>query len=144
MSLSDQYWLKPLDENISWEDINYFDHYYDGKDFFEATYGKDSFNTLNIESTSKNKYTTPNNTLGGQLKKAWIKVNNENYLLKGSGTLYAFEPINEVIASKICEIINVPYVKYSLKKIQTKRQQTLVSVCKCMICLLYTSDAADE
>ena len=94
---------------------------------------KDSFNTLNIESTSKSKYTTPNNTLGGQLKKAWIKVNNENYLLKGSGTLYAFEPINEVIASKICEIINVPYVKYSLKKIQTKRQQTLVSVCKCMI-----------
>lgn len=133
LSLSDQYWLKPLDENISWKDINYFDHDYDGKDFFEATYGKDSFNTLNIESTSKNKYTTPNNTLGGQLKKAWIKVNNENYLLKGSGTLYAFEPINEVIASKICEIINVPYVKYSLKKIQTKRQQTLVSVCKCMI-----------
>lgn len=74
MSLSDQYWLKPLDENISWEDINYFDYDYDGKDFFEATYGKDSFNTLNIESTSKNKYTTPNNTLGGQLKKHGLRL----------------------------------------------------------------------
>lgn len=133
LSLSDQYWLKPIDEDISWEDINYFDHDYDGKYFFEVTYGKESFNTLNIRSTSQNRYTTPNNTLGGQLKKAWVKINNENYLLKGSGTLYAFEPINEVIASKICEVLCVPYVRYDLKRIQTKRQQTLVSVCKCMI-----------
>lgn len=133
LSLSDQYWLKPIDEDISWEDINYFDHDYDGKFFFEVTYGKESFNTLNIRSSSQNRYTTPNNTLGGQLKKAWVKINNEDYLLKGSGTLYAFEPINEVIASKICEVLCVPYVRYDLKRIQTKRQQTLVSVCKCMI-----------
>ncbi|MDO5812530.1 MAG: HipA domain-containing protein [Bacillota bacterium] len=133
LSLSDQYWLKPVDEDILWEDINYFDHDYDGKHFFEVTYGKESFETLHLKTSSENKYTTPNNTLGGQLKKAWIKIGDENYLLKGSGTLYAFEPINEVIASKICEVLDVPYVEYSLKRIQTKRQQTLVSVCKCMI-----------
>ncbi len=48
LSLSDQYWLKPLDENISWKDINYFGHDYDGKDFFEATYGKKFNKKINL------------------------------------------------------------------------------------------------
>ena len=133
LSLSDQYWLKPLDSDISWSEINYFENNYDGKSFFETTYGKGSFDTLNVRAVDMDKYSTPNNTLGGQLKKAWIKYNDDNYLIKGSSALYPIEPINEVIASKICKILDVPYVQYELKHIQTKRQQALVSVCKCMI-----------
>ena len=33
----------------------------------------------------------------------------------------------------ICEILEVPYIPYELKTIQNKRQNTLVSVCKCII-----------
>lgn len=134
LSLSDQYWLKPINSTIAWEDINYFTNDYDSHDFFDANYGNNAYITLTkkIDATLSS-LETPNNTTAGQLKKAWIKINGENYLYKASSSLYNFDPINEVIASRICEILEVPYIPYELKTIQSKRQNTLVSVCKCMI-----------
>ena len=133
LSLSDQYWLKPMGSNITWNNVNYFHNEYDSKEFFNVTYGEGSFRFLSIYGVRSDRFKSPNNTLTGQLKKTWVKINGESYLFKGSCTLHNFEPINEVIASKICEILDVPYVKYDLKHLHSKRQDALVSVCKCMI-----------
>lgn len=134
LSLSDQYWLKPIHSSITWKNINYFTNDYDSHEFFDANYGNNAYITLTKKVIATlSSLETPNNTTGGQLKKAWIKINGENYLYKASASLYNFDPINEVIASMICEILEVPYIPYELKTIQNKRQNTLVSVCKCII-----------
>lgn len=134
LSLSDQYWVKPVDMPIKWEDINYFDNNYDAISFANATFGENATSSIKgILNISSDKFKTPNNTTDGQLKKVWIKINGENRLYKASGSLYNFEPINEVLASKICEILEVPYVSYDIDVIHSKRQDTLVSICNCAI-----------
>lgn len=132
LSVSDQYWFKPENSNIEWENVNYFDNNYDSISFADATYGSGAGKSLN-QSQGSASDRTPNNTSNGQLQKVWVKEQNENYLYKGAGTIHNFEPINEVLASKICEILEVPYVEYTLDVIHSKRQDTLVSVCKCTI-----------
>ena len=132
LSVSDQYWFKPKNLKLEWKNINYFEKEYDSISFADATYGSGAGETL--KQSNKNKSDkTPNNTSNGQLKKVWIKKQGANYLYKGAGTIHNFEPINEVLASKICEILEVPYVKYELDIIHSRRQDTLVSVCKCAI-----------
>lgn len=102
--------------------------------FANATFGVDCTSSINgISNLTSNKFKTPNNTTDGQLKKVWLKINGENYLYKASGSLYNFEPINEVLASRICEILKVPYVLYNIDVIHSKRQDTLVSICNCAI-----------
>lgn len=135
LSLSDQYWVKPSDLTIQWKEINYFDNTYNAVAFANATFGENVTSSIKdiFNNSSLDKFKTPNNTTDGQLKKVWLKVNGKNYLYKASGTLYNFEPINEVLASKICEILDVPYVKYSIDVIKSKRQDTLVSICECTI-----------
>lgn len=134
LSLSDQYWVKPFDLPIKWEDINYFDNNYDAIDFTNATFGENAASSIKgLSSETSDKFKTPNNTTDGQLKKVWLKINNKNYLYKASGTIHNFEPINEVLASKICEILQVPFVPYTLDVIHSKRQDTLVSICECAI-----------
>lgn len=132
LSVSDQYWFKPENSDIEWKNINYFDQNYDSLSFVEATYGSGAGISLN-QSNEKDSDKTPNNTSNGQLKKVWIKNSGTNYLYKGSGTIHNFEPINEVLASKICKILGVPYVEYTLDVVHSKRQDTLVSICKCII-----------
>lgn len=132
LSVSDQYWFKPEGKEIEWKNINYFDRNYDSISFADATFGSGASKSLN-QNISKNSDKTPNNTSNGQLKKVWIKKDNENYLYKGAGTIHNFEPINEVLASEICKILNVPYVEYTIDIIKSKRQDTLVSICKCAI-----------
>ena len=39
LSLSDQYWLKPIHISITWKNINYFTNDYDSHEFFDANYG---------------------------------------------------------------------------------------------------------
>lgn len=134
LSLSDQYWIKPTDLSINWEDINYFDNNYDVVEFTNATFGENAISSIKgLINISSDKFKTPNNTTDGQLKKVWLKIDNKNYLYKASGTLYNFEPINEVLASKICEILEVPYVLYKIDVVKSKRQNTLVSICECAI-----------
>lgn len=132
LSVSDQYWFKPENVDVEWKNINYFDRSYDSISFADSTFGSGAGKSLN--QTSQNfSDKTPNNTSNGQLKKVWIKKDNENYLYKGAGTIHNFEPINEVLASKICKILEVPYVEYTIDVIQSKRQDTVVSICKCAI-----------
>ena len=42
LSLSDQYWLKPYDSDIKYDDINFFDNDFDYVGFMEASLSKNS------------------------------------------------------------------------------------------------------
>ena len=96
LSLSDQYFLCPLNSNIKYEDINFFDNDFDYTEFMEASLSKNSSIITNVSSLK-----TPNNTTDGMLRKAWIIDNNIRYLLKGGYKNETLQPFNEVLASEI-------------------------------------------
>ena len=108
LSLSDQYWVKCVDEEISWESINFFDNEFSediGKILFNG--GKTALN-LNLN--------TPDMTSNGNYEKRWKIIDGERYLLKAGSKIYNQEPFNELIATKLYErLLNKDeYVEYSV------------------------------
>ena len=108
LSLSDQYWVKGVDEEISWEGINFFDNEFSediGKILFNG--GKTALN-LNLN--------TPDMTSNGNYEKRWKIIDEERYLLKAGSKIYNQEPFNELIATKLYErLLNKDeYVEYSV------------------------------
>lgn len=108
LSLSDQYWVKSIDEDIKWEKINFFDNEFSediGKILFSG--GKTSLK-LNLN--------TPDMTSNGNYKKRWKIIDRDRYLLKAGSKIYNQEPFNELIATKLYErLLNKnEYVEYSV------------------------------
>lgn len=124
LSLSDQYWLKPYDSSLTYEDVNFFDNDFSYAEFLEASL---SINSKMIKKEEALK--TPNNTTDGMLKKAWIIENGTRYLLKGGYKKEIVQPFNEVLASKICEKLDFECVPYTLDIYK----DMVVSKCPCFI-----------
>ena len=106
LSLSDQYWIKPKNESIAWEDINFFDH-----DF------SDDVGVVLLNGDNKKKkldLSSPDSTSVGNLKKRWKIVNGQRVMIKGGSNPYRQEPFNEVIASTLANILGLNCTKYSL------------------------------
>ena len=124
LSLSDQYWLKPYNSNIEYDDINFFDHDFDYSEFMEASLSKNS-KTIVKEASLK----TPNNTTDGMLKKAWIIEKGTRYLLKSGYRNEILQPFNEILASEICDRLGFKHVEYTLDTYK----DVVVSKCPCFI-----------
>ena len=93
LSLSDQYWVKGINDDIGWKDVNFFDNEFSediGKILFNG--GTTSFD-LNLN--------TPDMTSNGNYEKRWKIINGERYLLKAGSKIYNQEPYNEVIATSL-------------------------------------------
>ena len=124
LSLSDQYWIRPYDLDVKYDDINFFDHDFDYSEFMEASL---SLNSKTVQSEKSLK--TPNNTTDGMIKKAWIIENGTRYLLKGGYKNEILQPFNEVLASEICKRLDFDYVEYTLDIYK----DMVVSKCPCFI-----------
>ena len=124
LSLSDQYWIKPYNSSIKYDDVNFFDNDFDYTEFLEASLSKNS-NTI----ISKNGLKTPNNTTDGMLKKAWIIEDKTRYLLKGGYKNELLQTFNEVLASEICDRLGFNHVTYTLDIYK----DMVVSKCPCFI-----------
>ena len=106
LSLSDQYWIKPFDKDLKWEDINFFDNDF-SEDIGDLLVG-------NAKDTKNISMLSPDNTSDGNLKKRWKIINGKRFLLKsGSGTLQQ-EVFNEALASKIMDILDIRHVHYEV------------------------------
>jgi hypothetical protein len=124
LSLSDQYWIKPYNMDVTYDEINFFDNDFEYSEFMEASLSKNS-KTI----TSENSLKTPNNTTDGMLRKAWIIEDGKRYLLKGGYKNDILQPFNEVLASEICKRLEFNHAEYSL---DTYRDM-VVSKCPCFI-----------
>ena len=124
LSLSDQYWLKPFNSDIKYDDINFFDNDFDYAEFLEASL---SLNSKVIKK--ENSLKTPNNTTDGMLKKAWIIEDGTRYLLKSGYKNEILQPFNEALASMICDRLGFNHVPYTLDIYK----DTVVSRCPCFI-----------
>ncbi len=115
LSLTDYYWLKPVDSELTWKDVNLFDN-----DF--------KSNLLNWEREPSERETdrntphySPNGSLQGTIEKTWTINNGERYLIKGNHSSLSTESINEVIASEIHKRQGFAnYTDYNLIEIKGK------------------------
>ena len=121
-SLSDQYWLRPQGEQLSWEDANYFTHPF-SPDVGDLLYSFDKYDQkINWERFDVH---SPDWTLGGNLRKCWRLKGNRRILQKGGSSPVNQEPFNEVIASKILAGLGVRHVDYTLATEKTAQRSCL-------------------
>lgn len=106
LSLSDQYWIKPQNQDVTWETVNFFDNDF-SEDIGDVLWGKqidkDAFD-----------YHSPDNTSDGCLKKRWKIIDGKRCLLKSGSTPFLQQPFNEVVASLIMDRLNVPHIPYKV------------------------------
>lgn len=122
LSLSDQYWLKEENQDIKWENINFFTNDFKYKGYLEISLSS---------SLPKNRVDlySPNNTTDGMLQKAWIIEEGARILVKGTYSASRQEPLNEWLVSQICNRLEMDYCDYDIDVTDNK----LVSKCKCFI-----------
>lgn len=75
LSLSDQYWIRPDESNLTWEKINFFDN------AFSDDIGDVLFGTKKKENAFD--FSSPDNTSDGNLKKRWKIIDGHRCLVKG-------------------------------------------------------------
>lgn len=138
LSLTDYYWVKPVDSDLTWKDVNLFDN-----DFKENLFNwnRDQ-NDLdqNIDEAGVAHY-SPNGSLQGTLEKTWVINNGERFLVKGNHSEKFDESINELIACEIhkrqgwenyCDyhLLHIKHRDYQYgcySKLFTSQKQELVS-----------------
>ncbi|MDR0831479.1 MAG: HipA domain-containing protein [Bacillales bacterium] len=115
LSLSDQYWISPVSDDLKWENVNFFNNGF-SEDVGNILLGKKEVtNKKNISLMS------PDNTSDGVLKKRWKIINGKRYLIKGGSNSACQEVANEVLASSICKRLNIPFVNYEVIDIDNKK-----------------------
>ena len=106
LSLSDQYWVRPENTDLQWQDINFFDN----------TFSEDVGNIL-MGGTSNDEeinLISPDNTSDGWLRKKWKIINGKRCMIKGGSNPFQQEPLNEVITTNILNRLGIPHIPYSV------------------------------
>ena len=95
LSLTDHYWIKPLDMELTWEQVNFFQNDFQDP-VGDMQFSEDSSNLY----LPKNAY-SPSSSLQGDLQKKWILLQGKRCLVKGNHGSHSQESLNEVAASLI-------------------------------------------
>ena len=122
-NLSDQYWVKPLDSDRSYSDVNFFQNDF-GVDLLPVLLSSD------VCLTEKPTLLTPSCTTGGDAPKAWCLDDvGTRVLYKASATSFLQEPYNERIASRLLDIMGADHVPYRM----VDYNGIMCSTCPCAI-----------
>jgi hypothetical protein len=106
LSLSDQYWICPETQDLSWEKVNFFDN------DFSLEVGRLIFG--HIIPKQKIDLISPDNTSDGWLKKKWIIECGKRRLVKASSLPYHQEAINEYVATEISNRLGIKHTPYQV------------------------------
>jgi len=107
LSLSDQYWVKPRDADLSWEAINFFQNDF-SDDIGEILFQNKDVNHPDIKVIS------PDANTDGILRKKWTIQDGKRVLMKGDSDLAEQRPFNEEIASKIMTRLSINHIPYTV------------------------------
>lgn len=106
-SLTDCYWFKPIKDQVSWKDVNFFEN------GFDETAGKVTLNgddTVTIEN-----WNIPELTTNGVLPKRWFQgQNGEFYLLKAGTPPDHKEVYNEAFSAQVASLFDMDVVPYAI------------------------------
>lgn len=106
LSLSDHYWIKPADSELTWHDVNFFENSF-SEDVGDALFGispkKEGFD-----------FSSPDNTTDGFLKKRWKILDGKCCLIKAGSPPFQQQPFHEVIATKIADRLDICHIPYTV------------------------------
>lgn len=117
VSLTDCFWIRPENSTVTWNDINFYNNPFSG-----------TFAHLYFSDSGKGKisdFHIPDFTTDGVVPKVWIISNGIPYLLKFGGVRSA----NEIVATKVAEMMNIPHVSYSFVNCGEKKG----CICPCFV-----------
>lgn len=116
LSLTDHYWIKPIDSTLTWGKVNFFTN-----DFIDEV-GELQFkqSTLGYSDGTPAVSYYPSASLQGDLRKKWVVYNGKRYLIKGNVGKSFCQSINEVIAARIHALQNkMPFTDYELCQVDS-------------------------
>lgn len=124
LSLDDHYWVRPIKQSLTWEQVNLFTN-----DFTHSL----SFHHQRQSGDAVTSF-SPAASTGGELPKQWIIENGKRWLVKDSDGPLSQQSINEVFATELHEKQGrFPFVTYSL----VRKSGTQKLSCRCE---LFTSE----
>ena len=107
LSLSDHYWIRPIDKpELRWDEVNFY------RNPFSETLG-DVLLGKRLPN-GKEDFRIPDFACNGNLRKCWKRINNCPCLIKAGKPPLLLEPFYEVITSVIAERLGIPHVAYTL------------------------------
>ena len=131
-SLSDQYWLREAGSSLTWGQVSFFSNDFDLR-LGQYLTAQDSQETARLAGAIARDLgaatRSPDTSLGGNLPKRWEVRDGVRVLVKRSSSAYGQEPMNEAIASRLCERLGIEHVPYEA----TCDGLTWESVCPCMV-----------
>lgn len=112
LSLTDRYWVKPVDSDLTWAEVNFFDNDFSGHlgDLTLTPAGSPRLRT-DIDLMD------PNSSVGGNVPKKWcIGPDGRRWLIKTGNKVSRQDVFNEVIATELHSMALTPdeFVRYSL------------------------------
>lgn len=129
LSLTDHYWIKPLDMELGWADINLFTN-----DFRDPVGDMQFGLELGAVQDPPLNALSPSSSTQGDLTKKWIIVDGKRCLVKGNHGGNSQESLNEIAATLLHRKQGrVPYVSYSTMRLGNNQQI-------CCVCESFTSD----
>lgn len=112
LSLTDYYWICPIDLNLTWEDVSLFSN-----DFKDNILEKTT-SSINEDFSAF----SPNSSLKGELEKSWMIKKGNRILVKGNHTELSSESINELLATLLHQKQEYDnYTEYKSIKIKEKK-----------------------
>lgn len=132
VSLTDHYWIKPLDMELGWADINLFTN-----DFRDPVGDMQFGLELDaVQDLPANAF-SPSSSTQGDLTKKWIIADGKRCLVKGNHGGNSQESLNEIVATLLHQKQDrVPYVSYSTIRLGDSQQIYCV-------CESFTSDEVE-
>jgi hypothetical protein len=106
LSLSDQYWVNPVQSPLDWDEINFFDNAF-SEDVGDVLFGG-AVQSVKINLVS------PDNTSDGWLKKKWKIIDGKRCLVKGGSDPYQQQPVSEAMAALVMNRLQIPHVPYNV------------------------------
>lgn len=132
LSLTDHYWIKPLDMELGWEDINLFTN-----DFRDPVGDMQFGLELDVIQDVPANAFSPSSSTQGDLTKKWIIADGKRCLVKGNHGGNSQESLNEIVATLLHQKQGrVPYVSYSTMRLG--ENQKIYCVCES-----FTSDVVE-
>lgn len=132
LSLTDHYWIKPLDMELGWADVNLFTN-----DFRDPV-GDMQFGLEldKVQDLPANAF-SPSSSTQGDLTKKWIIADGKRCLAKGNHGGNSQESLNEIAATLLHQKQGrVPFVSYSTMHLGDSQQIYCV-------CESFTSDKVE-
>lgn len=126
LTLTDVFWVREEGDQVSFEEVNLYDHHLNDALVLVALRGK--------QMTVDNKELAQDLSTNGCFPKAWVRTNESFKLLKDGGIEVVEK---EVLASRICQCFDCSQVKYgidyfdhekvSVSDIMTSKKHSIVS-----------------